>query len=103
MAAAAGMSQAADGEDQAQQCQGQSSVGYRSWMRAPLTETGPAARTATLTGWGRTEPTVASVRAPTDQGELAAALKEAPARGVIARGWAAATTMRPRTTAARWC
>jgi decaprenylphospho-beta-D-ribofuranose 2-oxidase len=55
-------------------------------MRAPLTETGPTARTATLTGWGRTEPTVARVSAPADQGQLAAALKEAPARGVIARG-----------------
>lgn len=55
-------------------------------MRALLTETGPAARTATLTGWGRTEPTVAQVRAPADEDELAAALKEAPARGVIARG-----------------
>lgn len=39
-----------------------------------------------LTGWGRTEPTVAQVSRPSDQGELAAALKEAQARGVIARG-----------------
>jgi decaprenylphospho-beta-D-ribofuranose 2-oxidase len=39
-----------------------------------------------LTGWGRTEPTVARVCAPADQGQLAATLKEAPARGVIARG-----------------
>jgi decaprenylphospho-beta-D-ribofuranose 2-oxidase len=55
-------------------------------MRAPLTETAPATRTAMLTGWGRTEPTVARVSVPADKGELAAALKEAPARGVIARG-----------------
>ncbi len=56
-----------------------------------------------LTGWGRTEPTVARVSAPADQDELAAALKEAPARGVIARGLGRSAIMWPRTTAARWC
>ena len=43
----------------------------------------PAVR---LTGWGRTEPTVARVSEPADQGQLAVVLKEAPARGIIARG-----------------
>jgi decaprenylphospho-beta-D-ribofuranose 2-oxidase len=39
-----------------------------------------------LTGWGRVEPTAARVSTPADMSQVAVALKEAPARGVIARG-----------------
>ena len=39
-----------------------------------------------LTGWGRTAPTAADVVAPTDADGLAAAVAEAPARGLIGRG-----------------
>src|SRR5215469_10337590 len=45
-----------------------------------------AAHSITLTGWGRVEPTVARVTTPVDASQAAVALKEAPARGVIARG-----------------
>jgi decaprenylphospho-beta-D-ribofuranose 2-oxidase len=47
---------------------------------------GPANASVTLTGWGRVEPTVARVSAPGDSNQVAVALKEAPDRGVIARG-----------------
>ena len=47
---------------------------------------GLASRTVTLAGWGRVEPTVAHVLTPADTSQVAVALKEAPARGVIARG-----------------
>ncbi|MGH3305917.1 MAG: FAD-binding oxidoreductase, partial [Streptosporangiaceae bacterium] len=43
-------------------------------------------RTITLTGWGRIAPTRARLAEPTDPGEVATLLTEAPARGVIARG-----------------
>jgi decaprenylphospho-beta-D-ribofuranose 2-oxidase len=39
-----------------------------------------------LTGWGRTNPSVAEVAEPADPAELAALLAAAPPRGVIARG-----------------
>jgi decaprenylphospho-beta-D-ribofuranose 2-oxidase len=39
-----------------------------------------------LTGWGRTAPTSACVVSPTDAAAIAGALRDAPARGVIARG-----------------
>ncbi len=39
-----------------------------------------------LTGWGRTEPTMASVYEPANQSELASLLAQSPARGTIARG-----------------
>ncbi|GII75322.1 oxidoreductase [Sphaerisporangium rufum] len=42
--------------------------------------------TTFLTGWGRTAPTPATVRAPRTAGELAAAVAAAPPRGLIARG-----------------
>jgi decaprenylphospho-beta-D-ribofuranose 2-oxidase len=51
--------------------------------RSDSVATGPC---VTLAGWGRVEPTVASVSAPTDVSQVAMVLKEAPARGVIARG-----------------
>ncbi len=51
--------------------------------RSGPVEAGPAVR---LTGWGRTEPSVARVSEPADEGQLAVLLKELPARGVIARG-----------------
>jgi decaprenylphospho-beta-D-ribofuranose 2-oxidase len=47
---------------------------------------GLASRTVTLAGWGRVEPTVAHVCSPVDTSQVAVALKEAPSRGVIARG-----------------
>jgi decaprenylphospho-beta-D-ribofuranose 2-oxidase len=47
---------------------------------------GLASRTVTLAGWGRVEPTVAHVRSPVDTSQVAVALKEAPSRGMIARG-----------------
>jgi decaprenylphospho-beta-D-ribofuranose 2-oxidase len=43
-------------------------------------------RRARLTGWGRTEPTVAEVAGPTDPAQVAGLLAAAPPRGVIARG-----------------
>jgi decaprenylphospho-beta-D-ribofuranose 2-oxidase len=55
-------------------------------MRAPLTETSPAARTATLTGWGRVSPTRARVVTPDQSSQVRQLLHDAPARGVIARG-----------------
>src|SRR5580692_2521172 len=45
--------------------------------------TGP---TATLTGWGRIDPTAAVLAEPSRRGEVADLLKTSPARGVIARG-----------------
>jgi decaprenylphospho-beta-D-ribofuranose 2-oxidase len=45
--------------------------------------TGPK---ATLTGWGRIDPTVARVAEPTRRGDVPSLLEAAPARGVIARG-----------------
>src|SRR5215469_13422019 len=53
--------------------------------REPL-DGGRANASVTLTGWGRVEPTVARVSAPGDSNQVAVALKEAPDRGVIARG-----------------
>jgi decaprenylphospho-beta-D-ribofuranose 2-oxidase len=47
---------------------------------------GLANRTVTLAGWGRVEPTVAHVCSPVDTSQVPVALKEAPSRGVIARG-----------------
>jgi decaprenylphospho-beta-D-ribofuranose 2-oxidase len=55
-------------------------------MRAPLTETGPAARTATLTGWGRVSPSRARVVTPDQPSQVRQLLQDPPARGVIARG-----------------
>ena len=46
----------------------------------------PAGSRQALTGWGRTNPTVASVSAPTSGSELARAIEKAGPRGVIARG-----------------
>jgi decaprenylphospho-beta-D-ribofuranose 2-oxidase len=51
-----------------------------------LSHGGLGSRSVTLTGWGRVEPTAALVSAPADAGQAAVALKEATARGVIARG-----------------
>ncbi|WP_018683430.1 FAD-binding oxidoreductase [Actinokineospora enzanensis] len=42
--------------------------------------------TRTLTGWGRTAPTVATVAAPTNPDHVLDALKQAGPRGIIARG-----------------
>jgi len=39
-----------------------------------------------LSGWGRTAPSAADVRAPASGDELAALLRDPPARGVLARG-----------------
>jgi len=47
---------------------------------------GMANPTVTLTGWGRVEPTVARIVAPSDPNQVAVTLKEATSRGVIARG-----------------
>ncbi|HTX80739.1 MAG TPA: FAD-binding oxidoreductase [Streptosporangiaceae bacterium] len=55
-------------------------------MRAPLTETGPATRTATLTGWGRLSPSRARVVTPDQSSQVRQLLQDPPARGVIARG-----------------
>jgi decaprenylphospho-beta-D-ribofuranose 2-oxidase len=55
-------------------------------MRAPPVETGPAARTATLTGWGRVSPSRARVVTPDQSIQVEQLLRDAPARGVIARG-----------------
>ncbi|HTP14867.1 MAG TPA: FAD-binding oxidoreductase [Streptosporangiaceae bacterium] len=46
----------------------------------------PASRRVTLTGWGHLAPTVAAVSEPTDPAQVAGLLRQAPARGVIARG-----------------
>jgi len=54
-------------------------------MRGGEPSQGGLAQTS-LTGWGRVEPTVARVSTPADPSQMAVALKEAPARGVIARG-----------------
>lgn len=43
-------------------------------------------QTVALTGWGRIAPTRARLATPTDATEVATLLKDAPARGVIARG-----------------
>src|SRR5215475_3911138 len=43
-------------------------------------------RTEALTGWGRISPTRARVAEPADTDQVAALLKAAPERGVIARG-----------------
>jgi decaprenylphospho-beta-D-ribofuranose 2-oxidase len=43
---------------------------------------------ALLTGWGRTAPTAARVTTPASTAEAATAVKEAGARGVVARGLA---------------
>jgi decaprenylphospho-beta-D-ribofuranose 2-oxidase len=48
--------------------------------------TSPASETRTLHGWGRTAPTVATVITPRTPEEVAAAVKAAGARGIIARG-----------------
>jgi decaprenylphospho-beta-D-ribofuranose 2-oxidase len=55
-------------------------------MRAPLTKTGPAARTATLTGWGRVSPSRARVVTPDHSSQVRQLLQDPPARSVIARG-----------------
>ena len=46
----------------------------------------PACPTVTLTGWGRLAPTNAQVCQPLSPGQVASLLREAPPRGVIARG-----------------
>ena len=46
----------------------------------------PMTRGVTLTGWGRTEPTVADVAEPRSADEVAELVKGAAAAGVIARG-----------------
>jgi decaprenylphospho-beta-D-ribofuranose 2-oxidase len=46
----------------------------------------PMTRGVTLTGWGRTEPTVADVAEPRSADEVAGLVKNAAAGGVIARG-----------------
>jgi len=46
----------------------------------------PATRMAALTGWGRITPTWARVAEPGDRDQLVSLLRDAPARGVIARG-----------------
>jgi decaprenylphospho-beta-D-ribofuranose 2-oxidase len=48
--------------------------------------TSPASETRTLHGWGRTAPTVATVITPRTTEEVAAAVKAAGRRGIIARG-----------------
>ncbi len=45
-----------------------------------------AVPSVTLTGWGRVDATVATVSEPADSRQVAALLRGAPARGVIARG-----------------
>ena len=55
-------------------------------LRSPLSGDTGAGAAVTLTGWGRTEPTVARVCDPADPDELAILLRHAPARGIIARG-----------------
>jgi decaprenylphospho-beta-D-ribofuranose 2-oxidase len=55
-------------------------------MRAPLMEDGLAARTATLTGWGRVSPSRARVVTPDRCNQIGQLLQDSPARGVIARG-----------------
>ena len=55
-------------------------------MRVPLAESGPAARTATLTGWGRVSPSRACVVTPDQSSQIRRLLQDPPARGVIARG-----------------
>ncbi|WP_433505171.1 FAD-binding protein [Pseudonocardia halophobica] len=48
--------------------------------------TSPASETRSLHGWGRTAPTVATVITPRTPEEVAAAVKAAGRRGIIARG-----------------
>jgi decaprenylphospho-beta-D-ribofuranose 2-oxidase len=55
-------------------------------MRKRVPASATVSPSVTLTGWGRVEPTVASVSAPVDASQVAVALKEAPSRGVITRG-----------------
>jgi decaprenylphospho-beta-D-ribofuranose 2-oxidase len=54
--------------------------------RGERLETATVGSSVTLTGWGRVEPTQAHVVAPADACQLAVAVKEAPARGLIPRG-----------------
>jgi len=49
-------------------------------------EAGRSARRVSLTGWGRTEPSVAELAEPASPAEVAGLLRDAPPRGVIARG-----------------
>ncbi len=51
---------------------------------APATP--PPGRRVTLTGWGRTAPSVATLRRPTSREQVAAAVAAAGERGLIARG-----------------
>jgi decaprenylphospho-beta-D-ribofuranose 2-oxidase len=52
-----------------------------------MSERGRAASTpAVLTGWGRTAPSAARLLTPTSREQVIAALQDAPARGLIARG-----------------
>ena len=48
--------------------------------------TAPAATRRSLTGWGRTAPSVAEVVVPSSQDELVALVQARPERGVLARG-----------------
>ena len=48
------------------------------------TETGPP--TTELRGWGRTAPSAADLRSPDTRAELEGLLREAPPRGLLARG-----------------
>ncbi len=54
--------------------------------RGERPESATAGGPVTLTGWGRVEPTVARVSTPADLSQIAPLVREAPARGVIARG-----------------
>jgi decaprenylphospho-beta-D-ribofuranose 2-oxidase len=54
-------------------------------MRGPSSP-GTAERTTALSGWGRTAPTVATLRTPASAPDVAAALDATGERGVLARG-----------------
>jgi len=54
--------------------------------RGERLESAGAGPAVMLSGWGRVEPTVARVSTPAEPSQVPVALKEAPARGVIARG-----------------
>jgi decaprenylphospho-beta-D-ribofuranose 2-oxidase len=60
--------------------------GQRVSRTEPAGPAGPAGLKARLTGWGRVAPSVAQVYEPASAEQVAALLRAAPARGVIARG-----------------
>ena len=49
-----------------------------------------------LQGWGRTNPSVATVHRAGDDGELCRLVAEAGPRGVLTRGWSATLDQLPR-------